>query len=473
MSQNLIESTARKLRSGITGVLSPDELAAKQDARGSELIKNLATGGLAIGGGAGALVALVNYLKSMKQENELDDQSRLNDDTLYIPAINKAAATEGGVNRWLAPGLAVSGGILSAGGAYALTQAVYNYLQKKKRHSMLDEAQGEAIAMVDKEVEKSAAKMNFYDLVTAFPVAVPLLAALASGGVAYAALNKTFPTVKKTKSKFPKRVRQVSATGVVSPMDEDEDVVKTAALHMRQESDIEDAAYEFLLMTVAQMGHEKSANYCITADLLHKAASDGITGIEQTLKDGGIPAVEELTKQASSEKLDVPNMALAAAMICKSARLRPIAAAIAAAEFQEMAPSLYGQVLGHDEESLEKFAGVASLMQLSFFRPQILEKSATLNPNFMELASLTDQQPGIPSFESALTSDVNGSMTDDAEGEDYAGDELDTEDTDPVDAFLTDEGNKSPVLEGDEDIAAQEAAEETGGNDGAGGVIRT
>lgn len=429
-------------------------------------MKNLATGGLALGGGVGAAVALVNYLKSLQKENELEDESRLNDDTLYISAPRKKQAAEGdaGVNRWLAPGLAVTGGILSAGGAYALTQAVYNHLQKKRRQKLLDEAQNEALAAADLEVEKAAAdaKMNLYDLMTAFPVAVPLLAALASGGVSYAALKKTFPSVKKPKSKYPKRIRQVATDGTITDHEAEEDLKKYAAADIYGEADCEDAAHEFLLLTVDQMSQEKQASMRLTSELLHKVAKEGISGVVDTQRDGGLEALTEYVSGAAESPVDLPRRVMAAVAICKSARLRPVVSMLASAEFLEMAPDLHDEVMSQGEEQLEKFAGIAPLMQLAFFRPQMLEKSAMASPLALELQQMLSQQvpQGAESeLTDALTSDASGGFTEEAEGgeiaEDIEGD-LQEDEEDIVDMLMEETREESPILDPDAEDEEEE-----------------
>ena len=481
MPNNLIETVARGAAGKLTGTVNSPDVAAAQDARGTSLVRNMAVGGMALGAGASAVVALLNYLKSLREENELADASRLNDDTLYISSPHQKAASD--VNRWVAPGLAITGGILGAGGAYALTQAVYNYLQKKHKEKLLDEAQGEALLAADLEVAKRAAaapaapavdaKMNLYDLISATPVALPLLAALAAGGVTFATLRKAFPTVQTPKSRYPKRVRQVAADGHLSePEVVEEEQLKSAAT-LWAEADCEAAAQEFLMLAVDQMAHEKSASVCVTSDLLHKAARDGIAGMVQTQRDGGMEALVEFARGASDEPLPLPERALAAVAICKSARLRPVVAALAAAEFADLVPSLYDEVLSHGEEQIEKFAGIATLLQLAYFRPQILEKTAADTRLAAELEQMMAADPAIsddmlaadPALEGQmptgdpavsdamqeeLTSDSAGGMSEDAEGGDMMqeqGERLQPNNPDPVDQFMAMKQEQSPILE--------------------------
>ncbi len=119
MPGDAIDSIAKAVVRSMPNTNAAAEQAQRE--RGAALIKNLALGGAALGGGVSAAVVLANYLKGLRQEAEMEDESRLNDDTLYVSKM----ASDNLPNRWLAPGLAVTGGVLAAGGTYALVQALY------------------------------------------------------------------------------------------------------------------------------------------------------------------------------------------------------------------------------------------------------------------------------------------------------------------------------------------------------------
>jgi hypothetical protein len=193
----------------------------------------------------------------------------------------------------------------------------------------------------------------------------------------------------------------------------------------------------------------------------------------QTQRDGGMEALVEFARGASDEPLPLPERALAAVAICKSARLRPVVAALAAAEFADLVPSLYDEVLSHGEEQIEKFAGIATLLQLTYFRPQILEKTAADTQLSAELEQMMAEDPAIsddmlaadpalegrmPSGDPAvsdamqeeLTSDSAGGMSEDAEGGDMMqeqGERLQPNNPDPVDQFMAMKQEQSPILE--------------------------
>lgn len=427
---SLIETAARGAAKVLPGALASDTARAQQTERGNQLLSQWTQGGLALGGGVGAAVVLINYLKSLQQEAELADESRLNDDTLYIPAPGHAkTATE--VNRWVAPGLAVTSGVLSAGGAYALTQAVYNWLQKKRRQKLLDEAQAEALAAADLETEKTAAsaRMTFSDLATAFPVAIPLLAALASGGVAYAALNKTFPVVKKPVSKHPRRVRQVADTGEVSELDESSAEREKRASVTRRAHDYERAGYEFLLLTTDALAVAgKSAS--VASDILNRVAAVGAHAVAHDLREHGLPTLCALVKGASEYPVTPAEKSAAAFAIFNNARLAPTVAAVAAAEWMDMLPSINSYCSQMEGQHLKKLAKLAPLLHFTGNRTLVQEfykSAATDNPLLQELMALLQPEgdsAGAQPVDSAeeardrfFTSDMSGSLAEDDEGE--------------------------------------------------------
>ena len=454
----LIESTARGIKDLIPGASFDPQTRALQVARGRELIKNLALGGLAVGGTAGAAVVLTNYLKSLGQEAELHDDSRLNDDTLYIPMPEKKAANDVDGPRWTAPGLAVTGGVITAGSAYALTQALYNLIQKKRHMALLDEAQNEALTAADEEFAKGAALgMTLPELISAFPVAVPLLAALASGGITYTALNKAFPTVTKIKSKYPKRIRAVANNGDVSDVDDEildnaKEVTKSAS-DRAGEYDCELAGLEFMTLLTTTIAREKKASYCITSDIVNTVARDGLAGVVSAYETGGLIGLSESVKNAP--EADEACKVAATVALYRHYQLAPIVASLSAAEYQDLVPTVMHKCAGMEDLALDKIAGVAALMQLTFMRPML--KSASIPPQLVqELASMlasdlpshlsTEHSGETPNTEydedqrdAAMTSDLSGSMSEENDGGGKENDGMDEESqgsNDVVDNFF-------------------------------------
>jgi len=403
---NLLESTARTITDSLKGVDTEDSRA--RDERGGKLIKQLATGGLALGTGVSAVVALLNHMKTMKQEEEYEDSSRLNDDTLYMKA-PKSQEKVAGVSPWLAPGVGLVGGVLAGGAAYALTQKIYNFAEKKRLQKKLDEAQGEALLAADEELAKSASegkvKMDGWDLTMGGAVGIPLLAALASAGVSYAALAKAFPTIKSPKSKNPKRIRMVESDGDIV---DTEEVEKSAS----QEAHLDAAAYEFLMITADSLAMSKSANYSITSDLLNRAAKDGIRGLESTYADAGLMGLSASVEGASASPATLENKLMGAVLLSKSASLAPIVGAVAAAEFQDMLPAVTGIVGSNTAPgNVEGLTKLAAHLHLVMNRPTLLEKAANINPE------LLDEAVDAEDIQQAMTSDGTGFASEEIDGE--------------------------------------------------------
>jgi hypothetical protein len=201
-----------------------------------------------------------------------------------------------------------------------------------------------------------------------------------------------------------------------------------------------------------QLAMAKGASVSLTSDILNRTAREGASGVLTAYMDGGVEGLVESVKGASSSHTTLPQKAAAAALLCKSARLAPIVQKLAASEFVDIVPGLYATALAQGEEQMDKMAGLGALMHISFIRPSIIEKSASLSePLLAQLHSvLAEQSPGeevddmvspmagepevdadIPSedlgdLEEALTTDAAGSLVGEADG----GEERDDEEID-------------------------------------------
>lgn len=286
----------------------------------------------------------------------------------------------------LAPGLAVTGGILAAGGGYAMVQSIWNAAEKRRRQALVDEAQQETIAAADLEASKSAAaappaqdpKLNLSDMLTAAPVALPLLTALATGGLTYAALNKSFPVVTKKKHVGPKRIRVVgedTTTPYDLPAGEEEETEKVASAFQVQ--DLQDAGDEFLASFV-----DASRPGTITGDFIRKAASGQLTAMEELYKAAGIDALVASLKGASDLDPGSEAKALGTMALFKSAALSDTVRAIAAAEYIESYGPLYSEIVG-DDTHMRKMASIGCLMGViarDSALPELAKQAAMMPP---------------------------------------------------------------------------------------------
>lgn len=297
--------------------------------RDKDLIRNYMVGGAAVGGGAALVTSLVNYLRHLNATKTDKD-----DDTLYVYRDNPEGQIKSAV---VGGGLALTGGLLSTIGAYALVKKLYSSMRKQEAQAELDNAQkafltSQGYKPADKkEIEKAASAagkpMSVFEGVTSVPVALPLLLALGSGVVAHKMLDKAFPTTKP-KVKPPRRVEIIDRPPVV---EEKEEVIEKPAFVR------EDDGFEFLLRMLS----------------LEKSASSDVCNLVAAIADGELPAFKnavdtigymnalDTVKGASLRKVDPINEHMAIAYLAKSAKLKYQTGVIAAGEFAEKHPHFY------------------------------------------------------------------------------------------------------------------------------------
>lgn len=303
--------------------------------RDKDLVSNYLLGGAAAGGGLALATALVNYLRHLKNENESEDD----DDTIKIykeAPQEKVAMTLGGP-------LALTGGVVSAAGTYALVNKLYEMLRKKQAQEKLDEAQNiflesQGYKKVPKkkkedkaeeeETEKSASgkSMSMSELGVSIPLALPLLMALGSGVVAHKMLNKSFPVAKK-EVQAPKRIEIVDA-----PEEEEEN-------NLDKEAGITDTdGFEMLLRTI-------SMSKCATSDIKNLIATTADGRLGTFKKTAGMIGYADAldTVKGADKAIDADPLTeqLAISCLAKSASVGEQTKLLAAAEFADIYPNFY------------------------------------------------------------------------------------------------------------------------------------
>jgi hypothetical protein len=308
--------------------------------RDKDLVSNYLLGGAATGGGLALATALINYLKHLK---DTKDESEDDDDTIKIykqEPQEKVAMTLGGP-------LALTGGVVSAAGTYALVNKLYEMFRKNQAQKKLDEAQNifletQGYKKVDKkkkkednaseeeeETEKSASgkPMSASELGISIPLALPLLMALGSGVVAHKLLNKSFP-VKKKEVTGPKRIEIVDA-----PEEDEEEKL------LDKEAGINDTdGFEFLMRTVDMA---KSASSDVS-NLIAITADGRLKDFRKVANDIGYADALDTVKGASRSVSAEPlTEQLAISCIAKSAAISEQTKLLAAAEFADLYPTFF------------------------------------------------------------------------------------------------------------------------------------
>jgi hypothetical protein len=322
--------------------------------RSKELIKNYLIGGAAMGGSAALLTSLVNYINTLKQQAP-KDKEREDDETLYLN-VGKSAADGAGPTDLAAGGLALTGGLLSTLGTYALVRKMYQNIKRKQLQEELDRAQQSFLqsAEAEGEVKRAATAggqpMGLAELSWSSPVAFALLSAIAAGALTNKALDKTFPRVKKPKDTAPKRI-------VIrkNPEEQQEEEEKNAYDKVAAVEQYDDGL-EFL--THLCMG-SKSAAESELVDIVHAVAQGRGPDLTSHILEYGFDSAMDTIKGASEVKI-TPSQKQAAISYCvKSAALNPIVSMLAAAEYNDMAPKFTKIASLQNEECIETLLKIA------------------------------------------------------------------------------------------------------------------
>jgi len=321
--------------------------------------------GLSLGGGVGLASALANYIKSLKAEEDMEDEALMDNDVLYLRAPgSKQANDEASIGS---KALGITGGVLGAGAAYALVRKLYAAERKKKLVGMLEDAQRQTLDLADMEsdlVNKVASGEEGSDVIydaggdglvnngLSAGGAALLLAALSSSALAYKGLQKAFPTVKKPVSDKPRAIRFLQ--------DKAKEEVQEKAASERQHRDFCDAGQEYLVALTAAFPSEHN----VTRDLICKSASGGLAEMEEQVSKAA--SVMEFLDSLPEGNLDAFTPAqrqMGVGSLIKSATLAPLVSHLASAEFNSLLPvSMQSWMAGRDEASMMKCAHIGSLL---------------------------------------------------------------------------------------------------------------
>lgn len=349
--------------------------------RSKQLITNYLAGGAALGGSGALITSLINYLNTLKSQTAKNENEE-DDNTLYLNVGKKKAndLDKSNVADFASGGLAITGGLLSTLGSYALVRKLYQNIKKKQLQEELDRAQQEFIQSAEAEsVAKKAMQgepMGIAELGVSLPVAYALLSALAAGSLTNMSLNKYFPRVKKPNNTAPKRIVIRKTTEEMQNGEEEE---KAAS-----EDDSSDAL-DFLINIC--MG-SKSASKSELVDIVHAVAQGRGPDFEKHMLEFGFDSAMDTIKGASYEKLTPERKQLAISYCTKSAALSPVVSLLAAAEYNDMAPRFtkIASLQSEDvKETLTKIAGLfgasnrASLLSSLSDSFEESEKAASLS----------------------------------------------------------------------------------------------
>jgi hypothetical protein len=293
--------------------------------------------------------------------------------------------------------MAITGGLLSALGSYALVRKLYQNIKRKQLQEQLDKAQQEFIGSAEEEAveaQKKAATggeaMGVGEFLTSVPVAFSLLSAIAAGALSNAALNKYFPRIKKPTSAAPKRIvirkKREEGEGEDEMLEEEKVAYEKVAADQQY-----DDATEFLVHLC--MG-SKSASKSDLVDIVHAVAQGRGAEFTNNMLEFGFDSAMNTIKGASEVSITPQQKQFAIGYCVKSAALSPVVQLLAAAEYNDMAPrftkiaSLQNEAC---QETLIKIAGLfGTWNRMDLLKNIDLEFSNTKQAMSLDIASILE-----------------------------------------------------------------------------------
>lgn len=352
------------MKAKAANVLSPRDL---------DLIRKYLMGGAALGGSAALVTSLNNHVNTLQQEQ---DNSSKDDDTIYLNLPAKQAVVGGG--------LALAGGALATLGSYAAVRKAYQAIKRKRLQSELDEAQNVYLDTTAQEGKSAATKpMGMVEMLTSAPIAVPILLGLGSGALAHKFLDETFPGRKRRQTTGPRRVvlRETPPQKTPEEQAAEEESMKIAS---------DDSGCEFLIHTI--LGNAKAAAAGDLKDLV-SAAAQGRCGELELAFDNDPSLAPDLVKGASERSTSLPFNVMATSFLVKSAVIGPSIKLMAAAEYAEMAPTMFKLAGELDQTTADALIGMVNIMGAAV-RHDIMSDYIRV-PEFDKEASEVPQDQGV------------------------------------------------------------------------------
>lgn len=331
------------------------------------LVTKYALAGAGLGGGAALLTSLVHYIKNMNRRYE-EESSDHDDSTLYLrvkPAEKQAAVNDKQQspdrNIFVSGPLSITAGALAAMGGWALVNSLYKQVLLNEAQEELDEAQNQYInangyeRVKKAEVSERSQSMGLGSNVLSFLLSVPGLFAIASGVVAYNALNKYFPD-KKVPVTSPRKIKIITSDSKLAGDTMGPDYNTQGSDSIKMASCVEPSdGVEFLIRSVVTSNMPDSN----IANIVSDVASCGNKGFEKLASTIGFDNALCAVKGQENNYNNNLTEQLAITHLAKSASIGSQIAITAAAEFAEMFPTIFTTASALPEDHKEFFEKIA------------------------------------------------------------------------------------------------------------------
>ena len=406
------------------------------------------TGGGALTGAG--IAALLTYIRDTKKNvSEMQEDTSLDDDVLYIKGKKKTKKASSGLDNFtstvvdnpvpdssLQKALSLIGAVGGGLAGYKGISSLYSAIKKRQLQEELDNAQ---VAYMSQLTNKRDKERNKYASTSSTAGAAALTGlltlALASGVISYKTLDKYFPKRKaqptpggKPISMMPEKIKVLGRRNkVVGEVDTD------------GEQNDADKIEGLIRTTIADQETSKQAGF---DDLLAAVATGRTAEIKDNLQYG-IDHTFDMVKGAAKTEISDKQLNLAIGVVARDPMLKEAFAPLFAAEFANMSPGIFDAVSAMSDRERDAFekiaAGFAADYRQKFFPEQepLFEKGA---------AALMDGFNFLSNVEGTIDEGTSfmSSGEDSEDPEEQTDEESNKEtDTDMVDGFF-DKGMDKP-----------------------------
>lgn len=381
------------------------------------LIAKYALTGAGLGGGAALATSIIDYIRNMNREVAQDPSN--DDNTLYIRlkkgnGIKKKASDDDDDidrNLFITGPAAITSAAMSALGGWALVKALYKKMMLADAQRELDEAQNQFIDVNGYERVKKASNdrtkdMSLTSKLLSAIFSVPGLFSIASGVVAYNALNKFFPEKTNKRVTTPKKIKIISDDRTAG----EEFGPNYNANQFDKYAGVDSTDGVELVMRALTSADLKNSDI---SNMVGDVAKSGSNSFEKLASTIGFDNSIEATKGRAGIKEDKLREQLAITHLAKSASIGPQVAVAAAAEFAETFPATYmnAAALPDDlKDVMEKIACAAG----KAIRILTIAESLNLSEDITKQASMLVDDNYIVSMLDHLNS-LQGAVEEDSE----------------------------------------------------------
>lgn len=311
------------------------------------------SGGLMLGGGVGAAVALYKLMNRLDENRKKEKDTSYDDDTLYLTttAPDPEDAKVAGYKKATTPTTVLAGGIgglLAAYVGYKGVDAIYNKVRQGRLQSELDEAQNIYLDRLqtskNASMEKEAIGSNL-DRMGAGAMAVPLLVALGSALITNRVMSRANPKIKKPGKnslrkivlKSPKKIKSKNEDPQKAPQEE-------------SQGDRPEGVTEEDLQNLMQLSMAKSSGL---RDIVHDNALYGGKALNSNFKEYGLFTAMDMAKGAQDNLISESEKNASIKSLSEDGAIQDSLALHCASEFFDMTPTLCKNASLLDEEDGE------------------------------------------------------------------------------------------------------------------------